>query len=67
MRGARRKLRMTQAAFAERLGVAQMTVSRWESGEAPVRAAMRFAINAVTEKIQEERKAAKAKKAATAK
>lgn len=48
VRGIRRRLKLTQAAFAARLGVAQMTVSRWESGECPVSSAMRLAISAVT-------------------
>ena len=44
VRGIRRRLKVTQAGLADRLGVAQMTVSRWESGSAPVRRAMRMAL-----------------------
>lgn len=47
VRGIRRRLKVTQAGLAARLGVAQMTVSRWESGEAPVRPAMRLALGSL--------------------
>jgi DNA-binding transcriptional regulator YiaG len=66
VRGIRRKLKMTQAAFAARLGVAQMTVSRWEAGEAPLRPSMRLAVAAVVGAVIAEREKAKARKAAKA-
>ena len=47
VRGIRRRLKLTQKAFAAKLGVAQMTISRWESGECPVSAAMRLALRVV--------------------
>lgn len=47
VRGVRRRLKLTQTGLAERLGVAQMTVSRWESGDAPVRPAMRLALKSL--------------------
>ena len=47
VRGIRRRLKLTQKVFAAKLGVAQMTISRWESGECPVSAAMRLALRAV--------------------
>jgi transcriptional regulator with XRE-family HTH domain len=47
VRGIRRRLKLTQAALADRLGMAQMSVSRWESGEAPVRPSMRLALNSL--------------------
>lgn len=47
VRGIRRRLKLTQAGLAARLGVAQMTISRWEAGEAPVRGVNRIALNAV--------------------
>jgi DNA-binding transcriptional regulator YiaG len=47
VRGIRKRLRLTQAGLAARLGIAQMTISRWESGEAPLRPAFRIALQAV--------------------
>jgi DNA-binding transcriptional regulator YiaG len=37
VRRIRKRLRLSQAAFAKLLGVAQMTICRWEQGTAPVR------------------------------
>lgn len=47
VRGIRRRFKLTQAALAARLGVAQMTVCRWEAGDAPVRPALRMALTAL--------------------
>jgi DNA-binding transcriptional regulator YiaG len=65
VRGIRRRLKLTQKAFAAKLGVAQMTISRWESGECPVRASMRLALRAVVaaEPKPAKRPVAKARKA----
>lgn len=60
VRGLRRRMKLTQSAFAQRVGVAQMTISRWESGEAPVRPALRIALLAVYKAAQ----AAKGKRVA---
>lgn len=61
VRGIRRRLHLTQAALAARLGVAQMTVSRWESGGAPVRGVMRVALAAVEAAMRTERARARAR------
>ena len=36
VRAVRQRLKLTQAAFAERVGVERVTVARWESGLSPV-------------------------------
>lgn len=63
VRAIRRRLKLTQSGLAERLGVAQMTVSRWESGEAPVRPAMRLALGSLQPLKAKPKKKAKAKSA----
>lgn len=63
VRGIRRRLRVTQEALAKRLGVGQMTISRWEHGEAPVRPAMRLALEAVVVALVAERRKARAARA----
>ncbi len=68
VRGVRRRLRLTQAALASRLGVAQMTVSRWEAGDAPLRPPMRLALaNVVATVVSNRKLAAKALAAAKVK
>lgn len=55
VRGIRRRYKLTQAAFAKRLGVAQMTVCRWEAGDAPVRPALRLALTALAATLAKEK------------
>lgn len=61
VRGIRRRLKLTQEVLAKRLGVGQMTISRWEHGEAPVRPSMRLALQSVVATVLAER--AKARRA----
>lgn len=62
VRGVRRRLRLTQAGLAARLGVAQMTVSRWEAGTAPVRPPMRLALQFAATAVIVAKAKARAKK-----
>jgi DNA-binding transcriptional regulator YiaG len=63
VRGIRRRFKLTQAGLAARLGVAQMTVSRWEAGGAPVRPAMRLALGSLQPLKARPKKTVKAKSA----
>lgn len=64
VRGIRRRLKLTQAAFAARLGVSQMTVCRWEAGTAPVRPVMRLALGSLQPSIDAPKAAKRGRKRA---
>lgn len=55
LRAARERLKESQAAFAERFGVDQATVSRWEAGGPPSRGAAGKMIERVLDEVAEAR------------
>ncbi len=50
LRRIRKRLGLTQAALAERLGVSPNTVARWERNEVPIREPMARLIRMLAEK-----------------
>ena len=50
----REKMRLTQTELASRLGVAETTVYRWESGRAPIAKAIELAMKQIRAELREE-------------
>ena len=58
----RRRLRLSQARFAELVGVAPNTVARWERGEMTMQRAMDHLVRLVVAQLEADRQRARARK-----
>ena len=64
LRRLRRRVGLSQARFAERLGVASNTVARWERGERTIGRAMDRLVRFVVAQVEAERQRARTRKRA---
>jgi DNA-binding transcriptional regulator YiaG len=57
VKAVRHKLKLTQAAFAEKVGVERVTVARWESGLSPVNRTAAILIHLLAQRARPRRRA----------